>query len=79
MHTVISLISFLSPKYEPIFSLGVSYDTSRLMFCSIKTIRGTIKRMFKNVIGLVEVYKEDINAKHFAHSRAISVFSVSVL
>ena len=46
--SVISLICFLSPKYAPIFSFGIPYDTRRLMFCSIKMILGTIKRIFRN-------------------------------
>jgi Na+-transporting NADH:ubiquinone oxidoreductase subunit NqrD len=51
------------------------------MFCSIKIILGTIKRILKVVlvVVVVVVVEEYLEATLFAHSKAISVLPVPVL
>jgi hypothetical protein len=50
------------------------------MFCSIKIILGTIKRILKVVLVVVVVVVEEyLEATLFAHSKAISVLPVPVL
>ena len=63
----------------PGFSLGIPYDTSLLIFCSIRVILGTSKRILKKVVLLLLEDDNDEDATLFAHSKAISVFPVPVL